>query len=327
MLYSIVVTRGISQLEKVLSRIKNHLEYDSAILSQSNECLRREALGHSLRLEGIGNNITSSFDLPKELRETFDFYMNALSQGREYLFKEGISTYSVSQLGRIVEPVHHPVGDFRKREVMFGGFEGTLPSQIHYTVDDIVYRANNIDSHPVLSALDSHISLVQVHPFLDGNGRSARLIQDVLLERDGYPVPVVKQSEREFYIRLMENVISERMGGHSSYDPGSGEKYFQEFMVGKVLNSALDIEKKVRKQRNVLVDLDTKNTPISKSIADMLRKRMKSQGKCARVNMSTSDNDGSSTSLQIVGDVSQSEVQKMLEKISEKKKIDFEIKR
>ncbi|MFT4244866.1 MAG: Fic family protein [Candidatus Woesearchaeota archaeon] len=322
-----MVTDTITSLEKVLNRIRAHEEFDSTIVSQSCNCLRKDALGHSLRIEGIGNNIKNGFDLPKEVRTKFDYYMSQILEGREYLLKDGISVYTLSQLGRIVEPKNHIVGNFRKKEVMYGGFEGSPPSQIYYDVDNVLYRAQNLQEfHPVLRGLDLHVSLIQIHPYLDGNGRSARLVQDVFLEMNQYPSPIIKESEREFYIRLMENVISERIRGHSLSDIGNAEKYFQEYMVSRILESALEIEKSVGKQRNFTVLLDEKvDNGSVKSISTMLRKKLKSQGKCAKVK--SVKQSGGGFSLQIVGEVPYVEIKKYLEQVCGKKGTNFELNR
>ena len=266
------------------------------------------------------------FDLPKEVRNTFDFYMKAILEGREYLLQEGISQYSLAQLGKIIEPQSNQSAGFRKKDVMFGGFEESPPSQIYYDVDNVLYRAQNLQEfHPVLRALDLHVSLVQVHPYMDGNGRSARLVQDVFLETNQYPLPTIKESERELYIRLMENVISERMRGHSLFDTGTAEKSFQEYMVSKMLDSALEIEKKVSKQRNFVVSLEGKiDGRTARTMSSTLRRKLKSQGKCAKIRCIRQDNG--TFSLEINGDFPTAELNSYLEQVCKKKKVDFEIR-
>lgn len=49
-------------------------------------------------------------------------------------------------------------------------------------------------------AFDAHRRLVAIHPFNDGNGRTARLLMNLLLLRDGYPPVSVRPEERMAYI-------------------------------------------------------------------------------------------------------------------------------
>ena len=54
--------------------------------------------------------------------------------------------------------------------------------------------------HPVELAAEIHYRLVTIHPFSDGNGRTARLLMNLSLLRTGYPIAVIKTEERSGYI-------------------------------------------------------------------------------------------------------------------------------
>ena len=62
-----------------------------------------------------------------------------------------------------------------------------------------------------LAALAQH-KLVFIHPFIDGNGRTARLIMNLLLLRLGYPLAIIARVNRQQYYR----VLAEADGGHVS---------------------------------------------------------------------------------------------------------------
>ncbi|MBU0929550.1 MAG: hypothetical protein KJ623_00570, partial [Nanoarchaeota archaeon] len=44
-------------------------------------------------------------------------------------------------------------------------------------------------------------------PFDDGNGRTSRIVQNVILLDNGYPLPIVKEGERVFYSELVHNAL------------------------------------------------------------------------------------------------------------------------
>lgn len=56
---------------------------------------------------------------------------------------------------------------------------------------------------PVERAALAHHRLAAIHPFLDGNGRTARLVMNLLLLRDGYPPAVVLRVNRGQYYRVL----------------------------------------------------------------------------------------------------------------------------
>ena len=58
--------------------------------------------------------------------------------------------------------------------------------------------------HPVERAVLAHFRLVHVHPFIDGNGRTARLLMNLILMRQGYPPAIVRVDERPSYYDTLD---------------------------------------------------------------------------------------------------------------------------
>ena len=54
------------------------------------------------------------------------------------------------------------------------------------------------------SAFDAHFRLTAIHPFGDGNGRTARLLMNLLLIRSGYPPVAVRPQDRKLYLDALE---------------------------------------------------------------------------------------------------------------------------
>ena len=58
--------------------------------------------------------------------------------------------------------------------------------------------------HPVLIAAEAHTRFVTIHPFADGNGRTARLIMNLILLQNGFVPAIIKNSERIRYLNALE---------------------------------------------------------------------------------------------------------------------------
>ena len=69
----------------------------------------------------------------------------------------------------------------------------------------LFYEANKDQLHPVVLAAEMHERLVTIHPFIDGNGRTSRLIMNLILLQHGYPIANIKgdyESRMKYYTAL-----------------------------------------------------------------------------------------------------------------------------
>jgi Fic family protein len=57
--------------------------------------------------------------------------------------------------------------------------------------------------HPVERGAIAHHQFVAIHPFIDGNGRTARLVMNLLLMREGYPPTIILRVNRRQYYRVL----------------------------------------------------------------------------------------------------------------------------
>lgn len=64
--------------------------------------------------------------------------------------------------------------------------------------------------HPVELASEAHYRLVTIHPFTDGNGRTARLLMNMILLMSGYPAAIIRKRDRLGYITSLETA---QLGG------------------------------------------------------------------------------------------------------------------
>lgn len=62
--------------------------------------------------------------------------------------------------------------------------------------------------HPIVLAAEMHERLVSIHPFIDGNGRTARLVMNLILLQHGYPIAILKgdADKRLAYYEALEAV-------------------------------------------------------------------------------------------------------------------------
>lgn len=60
--------------------------------------------------------------------------------------------------------------------------------------------------HPVLQSASFHYQFVKIHPFIDGNGRTARLLSNLILMSHGYPMTIIPIVRRAEYISSLHSL-------------------------------------------------------------------------------------------------------------------------
>lgn len=99
-------------------------------------------------------------------------------------------------------------GVYRKSQVFISGSKYPLPGadKVSRLMENVVKEIAAIreKEHPVVAAAKAHLEFVFVHPFVDGNGRIARLIMNLILIQAGYNIALISPVRRAEYISSIE---------------------------------------------------------------------------------------------------------------------------
>lgn len=98
-------------------------------------------------------------------------------------------------------------GTFRKTQVFVGRHVPPAASDVELLMEEFVrvLRSPTIRKmHPVHIAAFAHHKLVFIHPFLDGNGRTSRLLMNLIFLKYGYPPIIIRKEERAQYFKLLQ---------------------------------------------------------------------------------------------------------------------------
>jgi len=114
-------------------------------------------------------------------------------------------------------------GRFRQVPVMISGSQHIPPQpwQINKLMEDyfLFYQQNKEATHPVILAAELHERLATIHPFIDGNGRTARLVMNLILLQAGYPIANIsgKTEARLAYYGALEkcNIEHDKISFHA----------------------------------------------------------------------------------------------------------------
>lgn len=99
-------------------------------------------------------------------------------------------------------------GHYRKNRVFISGSHYPLPDpdNVPALIKKLIVniKKNRVTEHPVLTAAKAHLEFVFIHPFVDGNGRVARLIMNLILLQEGYNMALIPPVLRSDYITSLE---------------------------------------------------------------------------------------------------------------------------
>ena len=133
-------------------------------------------------------------------------------------------------------------------------------SEVPTLLDELFKYVNDSDDHPLIKAAVIHYQLVTIHPFEDGNGRTARIISSYYLSLNGYGFKNVGSLEEYMSYNIDEYYDSLQMGLPILYydgrnNPPHGEIWINYYLkifslyASKVLSIALEESKGNEQER------------------------------------------------------------------------------
>ena len=110
-------------------------------------------------------------------------------------------------------------GRFRSGRVLIKGTRFIPPGSHKFAdlIPRMLQLANREGVPPALQAAELHYNLAAIHPFNDGNGRTARLLMNYHLLRHGYPLAVIEVGERAEYLAALEEADAGRCGPFAAF--------------------------------------------------------------------------------------------------------------
>ena len=98
-------------------------------------------------------------------------------------------------------------GIYRRVPVRISGSAVVLPNprKVQDLMDEFFKWLKKEDKmHAVELAAEAHYRFVTIHPFIDGNGRTARILMNMILMMKGYPPAIIRKNDRLAYIKSLE---------------------------------------------------------------------------------------------------------------------------
>ena len=212
-----------SRIDRKLLRLQRLRPLSAIAVSKLREKFQIEMTYNSNAIEGnsltlketfwvISEGITVKNKPLKDHLEAKDHH-----EALEFLYELVQPQHRVTISEKLIRELHGLVmkktdeeqaGRYRQSNVFITGTDHTPPdvSVVPGATAKLIdwFGKNRRRLHPIELAAKLHHRLVFIHPFLDGNGRTARLLMNVVLMRKGYPLSIILKNDRKKYYQVLQ---------------------------------------------------------------------------------------------------------------------------
>lgn len=193
-----------TQVQKLREQLEIEMTYNSNAIEGNSLTLRETWLvlheGITIKGKPLKDHLAA-----KDHKEALDFLYELVSGKRCT-----ISEHLVRQLHQLVvqETEKEWAGRYRNGAVIIGGAKHIppdaldVPRQMAGMMQWL--KKNERKMHTIELSAILHHKLAAIHPFFDGNGRTARLVMNVLLMRKGFPLAIILKNDRKKYYDVLQ---------------------------------------------------------------------------------------------------------------------------
>lgn len=230
--------------KKKSSYASNHIEGNPLTESQVDEVLDRDERQHFLKPEQEIRNYYLALNLLERMSDARIPFSKDVILEVQKLVEKGASSEKIGFRGPMPPGVLFAVYDTET-----GNPEYIPPEScdIPKLLDELVDYVDTTDDHPLIVAAIVHYQLVTIHPFEDGNGRTARLLSGYILDLNGYGFNGIGSLEEYFAYDIDEYYESLQMGLPALYYSGRENPPHSEIWVLYFLRMVLLYSSKVCK--------------------------------------------------------------------------------
>ena len=254
----VIEKRLLSRIHVLKAQLDESRPLPKSVLARLREQINLEWIYNSNAIEGSTLTLRETqlilehgFTIGgKSLREHFEVinHQTAIHFVEQLAAQHSrLTTHQIRQLHQQLQQLvlknidDENAGQYRQIVVRIAGAKHVPaePWQVPALMDDLVRWIAGRDSvalHPIERAAQVHHRFVAIHPFVDGNGRTGRLLLNLLLFKDGYPPTVIEKINRRQYYKVLGDADAGNLRPLTNFVARACERSLQMYVeAGRVM--------------------------------------------------------------------------------------------
>ena len=188
-----------SAVQKLKEQFEIEMTYNSNAIEGNSLTLRETYLVVNEGLTIKGKPLKDHLEA-RNHQEALEYLYDLVEKGKRNNFSENL----IRSFNQIVQQNIDKewAGRYRNSAVIIGGAKYRPPEAIdvpNLMREMIEWYSDNKKMHPIELASIIHHRITNIHPFFDGNGRTSRLVMNIILMQAGFPLVVVMKNDRKRY--------------------------------------------------------------------------------------------------------------------------------
>ena len=215
-------------LEKLKDHFRTHHIFHSAGIEGNRLTLHETAIVLKEGIDISGKPLKDSIEV-KNLGIAFDYLYELAGQ------IVPITEHDIKQVHQLIigDDLTLSPGEYRTIGVIISGSEHRPPEPFEVPMkmmELFEWIRNNESQNPIIVSALAHHEFVKIHPFKDGNGRTARILLNLILLKKGFPICNIRRDERPSYYDALS------MSDSGQYEPliemvaGNCSSLFSEYL-------------------------------------------------------------------------------------------------
>ncbi|MFH0840741.1 MAG: Fic family protein [bacterium] len=258
-----------SSIQKLREKFQIEMTYNSNAIEGNSLTLKETFLVINEGLTVKGKPLKDHLEA-KDHHAALEYLYDLIDRGK----KHTVSEMLIKNLHQIIlqETDKEWAGRYRNADVIIGGSDHIPPDalQVPNKMRDLITWLNSQKNKINIIELSAllHHKLVHIHPFFDGNGRTARLTMNLFLIQAGYPLIVIMKTDRKKYYDVLDKA-----------DKGKYEPLIK--FIAQSIERSLDIYLKnltpatTKQEKFISLAEISKTTPFSAKYLNLLARQGK----------------------------------------------------